>query len=121
MARHYNSSGPIFIGVLIALGAEQLVQWVHGRENVAQLRAALKGEFADDRARWEYMSAADRCTLKRLDAFNNWMASAPSGSRVSDAYPILSLNLHSSSWDIAKTIAAPARIPLDERLTYASL
>ena len=36
MARHYNSSGPIFIGVLIALGAEQLVQWVHGREDVAQ-------------------------------------------------------------------------------------
>jgi hypothetical protein len=113
--------GIIVIGVLIALGAEQLVQWVHGREDVAQLRAALKGELADDRARWEYMSAADRCTLRRLDALNNWVATAPSGARVADAYPILSLNLHSSSWDIAKTSAATAQIPLDERLTYASL
>jgi hypothetical protein len=113
--------GIIVIGVLIALGAEQLVQWVHGREDVAQLRAALKGELADDRARWEYMSAADRCTLKRLDALNNWVATAPSGGRVPDAYPILLLNLHSSSWDVAKTSAATARIPLRERLTYASL
>jgi hypothetical protein len=113
--------GIIVVGVLVALGAEQLVQWVHGREDVAQLRAALKGELADDRARWEYMSAADRCTLKRLDALNNWVATAPSDARVSDAYPILPLNLHSSSWDVAKTSAATSRIPLGERLTYASL
>ena len=31
------------------------------------------------------------------------------------------LNLHSSAWDIAKTSVATARIPLGERLTYASL
>ena len=113
--------GIIVVGVLIALGSEQLVQWVHGREDVAQLRAALKSELADDRARWEYMTAANRCTRRRLDALNNWVAAAPSGSRLPDAYPILSLNLHSSSWDIAKTSSATARIPLDERLTYASL
>ena len=69
--------GIIVIGVLIALGAEQLVQWFHGREDVAQLRAALKGELADDRARWEYMSSANSCTLKRLDALNKWVATAP--------------------------------------------
>jgi hypothetical protein len=107
--------------VLIALGAEQLVQSIHGREDVAQLRAALQGELADDRARWEYMSAADACTLKRLDALEKWVATAPSDARLSDAYPIVPLNLHSSSWDIAKTSAATARIPLRERLTYASL
>lgn len=113
--------GIIVIGVLIALGAEQFVQWIHGRQDVAQIRAALKGELADDRARWEYMSAADRCTLKRLDALDKWMATAPNSERLSDAYPIVPLNLHSSSWDIAKTSTAMARIPLHERLTYASL
>ena len=113
--------GIIVIGVLLALGAEQVVQRVHDREGVAQLRNALKGELADDRARWEYMIAADRCTLQRLDALDRWVATAPTGARVRDAYPILSLNLHSSSWDVAKTSAATARIPLGERLTYASL
>lgn len=113
--------GIIVVGVLIALGAEQLVQWIHGREDVAQLRAALNSELADDRARWEYMSAADGCTLKRLDALNAWVAAAPDGARLSDVYPIVPLNLHSSSWDIAKTSAATALIPLKERLTYASL
>jgi hypothetical protein len=113
--------GIIVIGVLMALGAEQLVQWIHGREDVAQLRAALNGELADDRARWEYMSAADACTLRRLDALNNWVATAPSSARLSNAFPIVPLNLHSSSWDVAKTSAATARMPLRERLTYASL
>jgi hypothetical protein len=113
--------GIIVIGVLIALGAEQVVQWVHGRENVSQLRAALKGELADDRARWEYMSAADRCSLKRLDALERWLATAPSSARLTNAYAIVPLNLHSSSWDVAKTSAATALIPLQEKLTYASL
>jgi hypothetical protein len=67
------------------------------------------------------MSAADRCTLKRLDALNKWVATAPSDAWLPDAYPIVPLNLHSSSWDIAKTSAATARMPLRERLTYASL
>ena len=67
------------------------------------------------------MSAADGCTLKRLDALNKWLVTAPSDARLSDAYPIVPLNLHSSAWDIAKTSAATARMPLRERLTYASL
>ena len=67
------------------------------------------------------MSAADPCTLKRLDALSEWMATAPSDARLLDAYPIVPLNLHSSAWDIAKTSAATGRMPLRERLIYASL
>ena len=113
--------GIIVFGVLIALGAEQLVQWIHSREDLREVRAALNGELADDRARWEYMSAAEPCTLRRLDALDEWLASAPSDARLPDAYPNIMLNLHSSSWDIAKGGAAMAQMPLRERLTYASL
>jgi hypothetical protein len=67
------------------------------------------------------MSGADRCTLKRLDALSVWVATAPSDARLLDAYPIVPLNLHSSAWDIAKTSAATGRMPLRERLIYASL
>lgn len=113
--------GIIVVGVLIALGAEQIVQLIHSREEVRQVRAALKGELADDRARWEYMNAAEACTLRRLDALDTWLATAPSSARVTDAFPNILLNLHSSSWDIAKASSAMGQMPLGERVTYSSL
>jgi hypothetical protein len=113
--------GIIVVGVLIALGAEQLVQWIHVRAEVGQVRAALKAELADDRARWEYMSAAEACTLRRLDAIDGWLPTAPSNARLPDAYPNILLNLHSSSWDVAKASPATAQMPLGERVTYSSL
>ena len=111
----------VTLGVLIALGGQQLVEAIHGRQDLMQLRAALKGELADDRARWEYMAAADRCSMRRLDALDHWVATAPPGARLPDAFPTPLLNLHSSSWDVAKTSGGAVRMPLQERLTYASL
>jgi hypothetical protein len=113
--------GIIVVGVLIALAAEQVVQMIHEREDVSQLRSALSGELADDRARWEDMRTADACVAQRLDALDRWLANAPTGARLDSTYPILLWNMHSSAWDIAKTSPAAARIPLDQRLTYASL
>jgi hypothetical protein len=114
--------GIIVVGVLIALAAEQAVGWFHGREEVAQLRAALRAELADDRARWEHVRAQDRCTEQRLDALASWVARAPVKAKlVRDPYRIFLWNIHSSAWDLAKTNPAAAQIPLEERLTFASL
>jgi hypothetical protein len=114
--------GIIVVGVLIALSAEQLVEWIHEREDVTQLRAALRAELADDRARWEHIRAQDRCTQERLDALGKWLASAPDSARiVGNPYRLFLWNMHSSAWDLAKTSPAAAHIPLKERLTYASL
>src|SRR5437764_481806 len=113
--------GIIVVGVLIALGAEQVVTWFHDREDVAQLRAALDGELADGRARWEHIRAQDRCTEQRLDALGKWVATAPPNATLHHAYRPFLWNMHSSAWDLAKTSPAAAHIPLKERLTYASL
>jgi hypothetical protein len=114
--------GIIVVGVLIALSAEQLVQSFHEREDVAQLRAALRAELADDRARWEGIRSRDRCTQLRLDALGRWVASAPRGARLGgNPCRLFLFNMHSSAWDLAKTSPAAAHIPLKERLTYASL
>lgn len=43
------------------------------------------------------------------------------GERVPQGYRPMLWNMHSSAWDIAKTSAVAGRIPLEERLTLASL
>ena len=113
--------GVIVLGVLIALGAQQVVEAIHDREAVAQLRSALRAELADDRARWEDMRASDPCTRQRLDALDHWADTAPAHARLGRAYRLMLWNMHSSSWDIAKASPAAAQIPLEERLTYADL
>src|SRR5438132_7068973 len=113
--------GIIVIGVLIALGAEQVVQDIHQREDVSQLVGALRAELGADRARWQHIRAADPCTLQRLDAIDRWLATAPAGAKLNRPYRLFLWNMHSSAWDLAKTSPAAAHIPLRERLTYASL
>src|SRR4051794_40170728 len=113
--------GIIVIGVLIALGAQQLVESIHEQEDVAQLRGAFRAELADDRARWEDMRASDPCTLQRLEALGRWTATAPADAHLEQSFHLMLWNMHSSAWDIAKTSPATAHIPLDEQLAYADL
>src|SRR5258708_7741881 len=113
--------GIIVVGVLIALAAEQVVSWVHERDDIAQLRGALRSELADSRARWENIRAQDPCTEQRLDALDKWVASAPPNATLSDGYGPFLWNMHSSAWDLAKTSPVAGHLPLKERLTYASL
>jgi hypothetical protein len=92
------------------------------REEVAQLRSALRAELADDRARWEHVRAQDRCTEQRLNALAKWTADAPANAKLDrNPYRLFLWNIHSSAWDLAKTNPAAAQIPLQERLTFASL
>ena len=111
----------VTLGVLIALGAQQLVDGMHKRNDVAELVAALRAELADDRSRWEHIRASDPCTLQRLDAIEQWLATAPPKARLSNPFRLFLWNMHSSAWDLAKTSPATVGIPLRERLTYASL
>src|SRR4029079_19815439 len=76
----------VTLGVLIALGAKEIVDGIHDRREVGQLRSALRAELADDRARWEHMRASDPCTLQRLDAIDRWLASAPPQAQLSHVY-----------------------------------
>ena len=113
--------GIIVLGVLIALGAGQVVETIHQRSDVAQLRDALHAELADDRARWENIRVGDVCTLRRLDALEHWLAVAPADARLQHAYIPFLWNTHTSAWDSAKSTPAGQLLGLDERLTYASL
>ena len=111
----------VTLGVVIALGFDQMAKGMNERSEVGEIRRALRAELADDRARWEYMRAADPCTLRRLNAIEQWLATAPGSESVTDGFSPMLWNMHSSAWDIAKASPVAAHIPLDERLTYAEL
>jgi len=111
----------VTLGVLIALVAQQLADDIHRRNEVTQLVGALRGELADDRARWEHIRASDPCTLQRLDALERWNEMAPADAKLKRAYRLFLWNMHSGAWDLAKTSESTANIPLRERLTFASL
>ena len=113
--------GIIVLGVLIALGAEQVVETIHERHEVDQLRQSLRAELADSRARWENMRAADACATRRLDTLAHWLATAPPNATIQRPYPLFLWSMHSSAWDIARSNPAINRLPLQERLTFASL
>jgi hypothetical protein len=113
--------GIIVLGVLIALTAEQIVQSIHERSEVDQLRAALRAELADNRARWEHVRNSDPCTLQRLDALEKWAATAPPDAKLQRAYRLFVWNQHTGAWDLAKSSETMSSIPLKERVTIASL
>jgi hypothetical protein len=79
--------GIIVVGVLIALAAEQVVVWAHERDDMVQLRSALRSELADSRARWESIRAEDRCTEQRLADLDRWTANAPPDGTLSGVGP----------------------------------
>jgi hypothetical protein len=111
----------VTLGVLIALAAQQIVEDIHDRGEVTQLVAALRAELADNRSRWEHVRASDPCTVQRLDALEQWNATAPRNATLKRAYRLFLWNQHSGAWDLAKTSNTTANIPLRERLLFASL
>ena len=111
----------VTLGVLIALGAQQFVDGIHQRNEVAQLVGALRSELADSRGRWQHVRNSDPCTLQRLDALEKWNATAPSNAKLNRAYRLFVWNQHSGAWDLAKTSETTTHIPLRERMIIASL
>ena len=63
--------GIIVIGVLIALGAEQIVETVHERQIAAETRANIKSEIESDLAGMKLRLAAEPCIQRRLQQLHS--------------------------------------------------
>jgi hypothetical protein len=111
--------GIIVLGVLIALGAGQVVETIHWRESVSQMREAMRSELAVDRMRAEVNLAQDPCISTRLDSILRWASTAPLSARIARAELPMLWNYHTSAWDITKTSPAASHFSLKEQLMYA--
>jgi CRP-like cAMP-binding protein len=66
----------IVLGVLIAIGAEQLVERLHWVHEVQSARAALAREIAVSNNHLAYRVAAEPCIARRLDALESVIEAA---------------------------------------------
>ncbi len=71
--------GTIVVGVLIALGAEQAVEWQHHREEAAGARAAVRAEVAKNLSEIQIRLATQNCVKRRLDEIGQLLSRTQEG------------------------------------------
>jgi hypothetical protein len=105
----------IVVGVLTALGGEQLVEWRRNSDEVAAARAALHHEIGGDLRALVLEVREDGCWLRGLDAVEGWAKA----QQPKPGWPgNLLAGLRTSAWDIARS-GAVAHMDLDERLALS--
>jgi hypothetical protein len=110
--------GTIVIGVLIALGAEQTVEWLHVQRQIADARDALRDEISHDATSVAYSMEEDRCVLSWFARLGAW---AKGGARPDGSGLRRSMAIYPTAvWDIAKAGAVP-HMALKEQLAYAGI
>jgi hypothetical protein len=115
--------GIIVIGVLIALGAEQVVEDWQWRHKVAVVRKSLLGELANDRARWDVDLKAANCAEQVAGRIRSWAHAGATGPVPSapDSTELAMLTMHSTNWTLAANSQALEHFPIAEQLAFAAL
>ena len=113
----------IVIGVLIALGAEQLIERVHGEQQVREFRNAAGEELAYDLGSYKQRLMLTPCVRARLAELDHVIASDRAGQPIQlhglSRWPV-TFSLRTSVW-AGRSSEVAARIPLKTRLAYSSI
>jgi hypothetical protein len=113
--------GVIVLGVLIALAAEQAVETLHWRHEVADAREAMAHEITANLRILEVLRRQDQCRVRILAGLDD---TARGGAALDlptlRGRPPISI-VRASAWDVAKTGQIASHFPLQERLRYARL
>ena len=115
--------GIIVIGVLIALGAEQVVETIHGNARSGNFGAAVDDELAYDLGSYKQRLLLTPCVRARLAELDHVIASNRVGRPIRmhglSHWPV-SFSLRTSVWT-GRTGDVEARMPLQTRLAYAKI
>lgn len=113
--------GIIVVGVLIALGAQEVVEDMHWRDQVAEARHSLDAQLVESKfASLERIAASD-CISRKLDFLDGIIASDRPTAKLKDI-EIVGLRLWSTSaWDAAISSGAVAHMAPETRNIYAGL
>lgn len=115
--------GIIVIGVLIALGAEQLMEILHWRDETQVQRQALHEIIRDSLREAEARRLQDPCMQHRLDEIRKVLVRHARGEQLNIIGPVgapdnLSVSL--AVWNVAVNSQALDHMPLKEKLSLSS-
>jgi hypothetical protein len=115
--------GIIVIGVLIALGAEQVIESLHWRHQVGEFRTAVRQEVSYDLATYDYRNKENDCVKARLDQLEAWSAGWQNGTPTSLTGQIgspISLSLNTAAWE-SRDANLVSHMPIEERMALGYL
>ena len=115
--------GVIVLGVLIALGAEQLVQTLNRRSQMRELRAAVDNEIAFGLGIYEARLSQNTCVKARLEELTEWLQSWRDGNPkalVGTISAPRSAPAYTSVWE-SRDPDVMAHMPLQVKLAYGSV
>ena len=114
--------GIVVIGVLLALGAEQMAEVFHWRHEVEQERDALRGEVRYNLATAEFRKAQQPCIDARLqqigEVFRRHAKGEPLGLKAPVARPPF-WGGSTGTWDIGVSGQALGHMPYKEKLAFS--
>jgi hypothetical protein len=112
--------GVIVLGVLLALGAQQLAEDMQMRGEVATFRETIDREIGLNLYGYQARTRQAPCIAKRLDELNAWLEKARSGQSVPPlrGSTPFSISPYRSAWD-NRNAAVFAKLPSDVRTRYA--
>jgi hypothetical protein len=120
----FGEVGIIMLGVLLALGAEQVVEALHWSRETADAREALKAELNHDLGAIQFSQAHSACLLARMDDLDEFIRASRAGKPIRLTAPLSGAggySFHSNVWDIVKTGQTAAHMSLREKLDYAQI
>lgn len=119
----WGEVGIIVLGVLIALGAQQIVEAIQWKREVAGFRTSVREEIAINLGTYPYRSKQARCIKLRLDELQRWLDGWRSGKTQRLAGPIgvpASRVIRTSVW-ASRDPGTFAHMPRAEKEQYADL
>ena len=115
--------GIIVLGVLIALGAQQLVEAYNWRREVAGFRDSVRGEIEINLGTYPYRAKQKECIKARLDELQRWLDGWRAGRPQKLTAPIgvvASRVIRTSVW-ASRDPGTFAHMPRAEKEQYADL
>jgi hypothetical protein len=116
--------GVIVLGVLLALGAQQVAEEVDWRQKVRVVRQSLMSELSNNRARWNLTMVEAKCAIRKLDQIESWAQSGsitPAPAQRQGEAPGDFFFMHMANWELAASSETLNHFPIKEQLSLARL
>jgi hypothetical protein len=116
----FGEVGVIVLGVLIALGAQQVVQDIQTRADERAFRATIDHEIGLDLFMYNLRARQFDCDAKHVAELKGWLERARSGAAMPSLYPLApgTISPYRSAWD-SRDAQVFNHLPAEVRQKYA--